>query len=374
MEARTESDRWIISKLNSLVVEVERAYDDYEPTRAARAIMDFTTDDLSNWYVRLNRKRFWRGEYNTDKQAAYQTLYTCLLTIAKLGSPIAPFYMEHLYRDLNGVTGREAAESVHLGQFPFANEGRIDSLLEAKMQKAQTVSSLVHSLRKKDMIKVRQPLSRILIPILNEETKEQIQAVEDLILSEVNVKAIEYIDDTSGILVKKIKPNFPKLGKQYGPKMKEISQAVAKFGQEDIAEIEQKGQKIIHISDGQIILTREDVDISSEDIPGWSVASENGLTVALDITISDELRKEGIARDLVNRIQNLRKDMGLEVQDKIKIQVERGDDLVNEALESNSDYICAETQARSLELENSLADGTALEMDELKLKVKVEVL
>ena len=335
--------------------------------------MDFTTDDLSNWYVRLNRKRFWRGEYNRDKQAAYQTLYTCLVTIAKLGSPVAPFYMENLYRDLNAVTGKDKAESVHLCDFPVADEGRIDTLLEAKMQKAQTISSLVHSLRKKDTIKVRQPLSRILIPILNKETQEQIQAVEDLILSEVNIKAIEYIDDTSGVLVKKIKPNFPKLGKQYGPKMKEISQAVAKFGQEDIAEIEQRGQKTIAVSDGQIILTREDVDITSEDIPGWSVASENGLTVALDITISDELRQEGIARDLVNRVQNLRKDMGLEVQDKINIQVEKGDELVNAALEANRDYICTETQANTLELQDSISDATELDMDELKLKVKIEV-
>ena len=373
MQERSESDRWIISKLNSLVVEVERAYDDYEPTRATRAIMDFTIDDLSNWYVRLNRKRFWRGELNSDKKAAYQTLYTCLLTLAKLGSPVAPFYMENLYRDLNSVSGKDTSDSVHLGNFPEANHGRIDSLLEAKMEKAQIVSSLVHSLRKKDMIKVRQPLSRILIPILNEETREQIQAVEDLILSEVNVKKIEYIDDTSGILVKKIKPNFPKLGKQYGPKMKEISQAVAKFGQEDIAEIERQGQKTIDISDGHIVLSREDVDITSEDIPGWSVASENGLTVALDINIDEELRKEGIARDLVNRVQNLRKDMGLEVQDKIHIKVERSDELVNAALESNKDYICAETQALSLELKDQLEDSTELEMDELKLKVKIEV-
>ncbi len=373
MQERTESDRWIISKLNSLIVEVEKAYEDYEPTKATRAIMDFTTDDLSNWYVRLNRKRFWRGEYNRDKQAAYQTLYTCLVTIAKLGSPVAPFYMDNLYRDLNSVTAREQAESVHLGDFPVADEGKIDTLLEAKMQKAQTISSLVHSLRKKDTIKVRQPLSRILIPVLSKDTQEQIQAVEDLILSEVNVKAIEYIDDTSGVLVKKIKPNFPKLGKQYGPKMKEISQAVAKFGQDDIAEIEQKGQKTIDVSDGQIILTREDVDITSEDIPGWSVASESGLTVALDITITDELRQEGIARDLVNRIQNMRKDMGLEVQDKIRILVEKSDEQVNAALEANRDYICTETQATSLGLEDAIAGATELDMDELKLKVKIEL-
>ena len=373
MQERTESDRWIISRLNSLITEVDKAYEDYEPTKATRAIMDFTTDDLSNWYVRLNRKRFWRGEYNRDKQAAYQTLYTCLATIAKLSSPVAPFYMENLYRDLNGVTGKDAAESVHLGNFPVAEEGKIDALLESKMQKAQTVSSLVHSLRKKDTIKVRQPLSRILIPVLNQETKEQIQAVEDLILSEVNIKAIEYIDDTSGVLVKKVKPNFPKLGKQYGPKMKEISQAVAKWGQQEIAEIEQKGQKTIDMSEGQIILTREDVDITSEDIPGWSVASENGLTVALDVTITDELRQEGIARDLVNRIQNMRKDMGMEVQDKIKIQVEKGDELVNAAIEANRDYICTETQALALELKESLPDATELDMDELKLKVKIEL-
>jgi isoleucyl-tRNA synthetase len=330
------------------------------------------TDDLSNWYVRLNRKRFWKGEYNEDKKAAYQTLYTCLLAVAKLGAPIAPFYMDRLYQDLNGVSGKEQAESVHLADFPAVTEALVDKDLERKMGLAQDISSLVHSLRRKEKIKVRQPLSKILVPVLSEKEKSFIQDVEDIILSEVNIKEIEYLDDTSGVLVKKIKPNFRKLGKEYGPKMKEITGKVNQMDQDDIAKIEKTGQFEVQLSDMTVTLTPEDVEITSEDIPGWLVASEGGLTVALDITITEELRQEGIARELVNRIQNLRKDMGLEVQDKIRINIQQNGDLLNEAVEANRDYICHETQALSLNLVKQLAGGTELELDEVKVIIKIE--
>lgn len=370
---RTESDRWIISKLNSLTAIVMKAFDDYEPTRAARAIQDFVVDDLSNWYVRLNRKRFWKTtSEDSNKIAAYQTLYTCLETVAKLASPIAPFYMDRLFMDLNEVSGREKVLSVHLTNFPESNEGAIDKDLEAKMALAQQISSLVHSLRKKHLIKVRQPLSRILIPILNEKTRDQVQAVEDLILSEVNVKWIEYIDDTSGVLVKKIKPNFRKLGQQFGPKMKLIAAAISNFGNNEIAVLEKGGNVEVKIEEESVQLTIDDVEITSEDIPGWSVATENNVTVALDIAITDELKKEGIARDLVNRIQNLRKDMGLDVQDKIAISYEKNEDLINAAIESNQAYISGETQALEINLLEHLSDGKDLDMDEFSIKVKIE--
>lgn len=372
VENRTESDRWILSKLNSLIKAVDAAYEDYEPTKAARLIQDFTIDDLSNWYVRLNRKRFWRGEYNDDKRAAYQTLYKCLETIAKLSSPIAPFYMDRLYQDLNGVSGLDNAISVHLTDFPKADEAVINVDLEERMSLAQTISSLVHSLRKKDTIKVRQPLSKILVPVLNDKFKRQVESVEDLILSEVNIKKIEFIDDESGVLVKNVKPNFRKLGQEYGPKMKEISAKINQLKPEDLAELEDKNALQVELSDGPITLTLEDVEINYQDIPGWSVATEGKVTVALDITLTDDLKKEGIARDLVNRVQNLRKDMGLEVQDKIKINIEKNTDLVNAALEANKEYICQETQALSLDITESLIDGNLLEMDEHKLKVKIE--
>jgi len=369
---RTESDRWVISKLNTLVKDVDSYLADYDPTRAARAIQDFVIDDLSNWYVRLNRKRFWKGEYNEDKRAAYQTLYTALETIAKLASPIAPFYTEQLYRDLNNVSGRNKAESVHLAYYPEVVEGAIDVNLEERMQLAQTISSLVHSLRKKHFIKVRQPLQRILIPVLNEHTKHQIQAVEDLIMSEVNVKHIEYIDDTSGILVKKIKPNFKKLGQVFGPKMKLVAAAVQQMNQEDIATLERESGFTVLIGDDETaVLTPEDVEISSEDIPGWLVASEGKLTVALDITITEELKQEGIARELVNRIQNLRKDQNLDVQDKIHITMQPGAAEVNAAVENFRQYICEETQARSLDLIENLVDGTLLDIDDYAVHIHI---
>jgi isoleucyl-tRNA synthetase len=370
---RTESDRWIISKLNSVIDKVDTAFANYEPTKAARLIQDFTTDDLSNWYVRLNRKRFWKGEYNEDKRAAYQTLYTCLSTVAKLGSSIAPFYMDRLYCDLNSVSQKEACDSIHLSGFPVKNLDLMDENLEVKMDLAQRVSSLVHSLRKKEMIKVRQPLSRILIPVLNAQTKDNIQSVETLILSEVNVKSIEFIDDTSGILVKKIKPNFKVLGKKYGPKMKAISGALSQIGKDGISQFEKNGTFELNLGDEKITLTIEDVEISSEDIPGWLVANDNTLTVALDVNISEELKEEGIARDLVNRIQNLRKDSGMEVQDKIKIAIGSSDEIVKKSLSNFEDYICEETQAKQLIVSDILTEVELIEMDEFKIAVKLEI-
>jgi isoleucyl-tRNA synthetase len=372
-EAYTESDHWILSKLNSLTGFVDKAYDDYEPTRAARAIQDFTIDDLSNWYVRLNRKRFWKGEYNEDKKAAYHTLYTCLMNLAHLASPIAPFYTDNLFNNLNAVSHTSKLESVHLSDFPKANDSLINKELEIKMDLAQRISSLVHSLRKKHNLKVRQPLSKILIPVLDDDFKHHIQEVERLILSEINTKKIEYLDHGSGVFVKKIKPNFRKLGKEYGPKMREIAGAIGAFTADDIAALETNGRYELALSEQTIIITPEDVEISSEDIPGWVVASEGKITVALDIEITDDLREEGLARDLVNRIQNMRKDMGLEVQDKIKLSFGNSSDPhITRAIERFSEYICTETQAKAFNMADNLPDGTDLVIDHYQLKLKIE--
>ncbi len=370
LELRTESDRWILSRLNSLIKKVDEAYAEYEPTRAAREIQDFVIDDLSNWYVRLNRKRFWKGEYNEDKKAAYQTLYTCLETVAKLSAPIAPFYMERLFLDLNAVTEKENAVSVHLTDFPKADESGVDIDLEERMSLAQRISSLVHSLRKGHNLKVRQPLGKVLIPVLSEKMERQIASVEEIILAEVNVKAIEFLKD-AGLLQKRIKANFKKLGKEYGARMKDLANAIAAMSQEDIRRLEADGRFDLSIPD-VVTITPEDVELSFEDIPGWSVASEGAVTVALDITITEELKREGIARDVVNRVQNLRKDMGLEVQDKIRITVQKVDELVNSALESNKEYICRETQATSLDLAEVVVDGRVVEMDDHQLILKIE--
>ena len=371
-EAYTESDRWILSKLNSMITVVDKAYNDYEPTRAARAIQDFTIDDLSNWYVRLNRKRFWKGEYNDDKIAAYHTLYTCLIKLAHLASPIAPFYTDSLFENLNSVSKGMNQESVHLSDFPVVDEKQIDVDLEEKMGLAQKISSLVHSLRKKHNIKVRQPLAKILIPVLDANFKHNIQAVEGLILSEINTKKIEYLEHGSGVFVKKIKPNFRSLGKLYGPKMKEIAAAITAFSSDDIDKIEADGSYKLTLSDQVIHIELTDVEISSEDIPGWVVASEGKLTVALDMEITNELREEGLARDLVNRIQNIRKDMGLEVQDKINLQFGNGGAEVDATLNRFSEYICTETQANSLTIAENLAEGMEMEIDHHKLKIKIE--
>ena len=369
ISSRTESDRWIISRKNSLIGEVTSAYEDYEPTKAVRAIQEFVIDDLSNWYVRLNRKRFWVGEYNDDKRAAYETLYSCLLTVAKLGAPVAPFYMERLFQDLNHDSERN---SVHLEDFPEVNKELVLSDLETQMHLAQDISSLVHSLRRKHKIKVRQPLSRIMVPILNQKTKEQIQAVEDLIGNEVNIKTVEYIDDASGVIKKKVKPNFSKLGKVFGPKMKAVAGAIAQIGSDGIIAFERDKQMTLNIGDENVTLQLDDVEITTEDIPGWSVASDNGVTVALDISISDELKREGIAREMVNRIQNLRKDKGLEVQDKIDIEVVGEEEIVKVALEENRDYICRETQARNLALVDNVDQGESLDIEDYKITILIK--
>jgi isoleucyl-tRNA synthetase len=372
MEKRTESDRWIISRLNTLIAQVDAAYADYEPTKAARAIQNFVVDDVSNWYVRLNRKRFWKGELNEDKKAAYQSLHTCLLTVAKLAAPIAPFYMDKMYLDLT-TEGNYGDQSIHLTDFPEPDESLIDQDLEQKMSLSQSISSLVHSLRKQHKIKVRQPLAKILIPILDDKVKRQIQAVEDIIMNEVNIKEVEYVDNTSGIIVKKAKPNFRKLGQQYGPKMKQLSGLIMGMDQDAIISYESKGEISLNLDGESILLKGDDLLIQSEDIPGWLVATEGGITVALDINITDELREEGIARDLVNRIQNLRKDLGLEVQDKIRIVVGNNDATVIDSIQSNKAYICAETQALELEFANTDTGYKEMEINEFLVKLNIEV-
>ena len=368
-KALTESDRWIKSRLNSLVKEVDSAYDQYEPTKAARAIQNFVIDDLSNWYVRLNRKRFWVGDYTDNKKAAYRTLFHCLNTVARLIAPIAPFYSEKLFKDLHGS---DEVLSVHLESFPVPNNDDIDIELEERMHLAQVASSLVHSLRRKKKIKVRQPLTRIMIPILSELEKERLTAVEDLIISETNVKQVDYLDDESGIFVKKIKPNFRKLGAQYGQKMKAITQQITKLDQDQIRQFEKAGHFELALEDGTITLQLEDVEILSEDIPGWLVASEDGLTVALDVTLTDELRKEGLARDLVNRVQNLRKEKGLEIQDKISITYASRDTLMNQAIEEHRGYIQNETQALSLDQGNG-NPSEKLDIDGIELMIDLSV-
>jgi isoleucyl-tRNA synthetase len=365
---RTEIDRWVLSELNSLIREVDAAYADYEPTRATRAISNFVQENLSNWYVRLCRRRFWKGEYEKDKIAAYQTLYACLVTVAKLSAPVAPFFMDQLYRDLIATTKAEPFESVHLADFPVADISLIDKGLESKMNKAQTISSLVLSIRQKEKIKVRQPLQKIMIPVLDEQDRVAILAVSDLIKSEVNVKEIQLLDDASGVLVKRIKPNFKTLGPKYGKDMKSVAAAVNQFTQEDIQKIEQEGEIAIQIENKNSILQLQDVEITSQDIEGWLVASSGKITVALDITINDELRKEGIARELVNRIQNLRKESGFEVTDKIVIKLLK-DGIVEQAVESNLAYIKTETLTAELHLEDSLENGTEVVFDEVNTKL-----
>ena len=365
---RPEIDRWIISELNTLIKDVDGFYADYEPTRAARAISDFVQENLSNWYVRLCRRRFWKGEYAQDKIAAYQTLYTCLLSISKLAAPIAPFYMDKLYRDLTQATHSEGFESVHLAQFPEFVENFVDKSLESKMQKAQTISSLVLSLRKKEMIKVRQPLQKVMIPVLDENQRAEIEAVSDLIKAEVNVKEIVLLDDASGILVKQIKPNFKTLGPRFGKDMGLISKEIQGFTPDQINELEREGTLAIVIAGNAVSLTLEDVEITSQDIEGWLVANSNGITVALDITISAELKQEGIARELVNRIQNIRKDSGFEVTDKIKVILQQNAEL-QEAVVANQEYIKSETLTESLVFESEVTNGLEIEFDDIKTRI-----
>jgi isoleucyl-tRNA synthetase len=370
LKDRPEIDRWILSELQTLIKNVDAYYTDYEPTKAAREISYFVQENLSNWYVRLCRRRFWKGDYQEDKIAAYQTLYTCLLTITKLSAPIAPFYMDQLYRDLTKATKTENFESVHLSEFPQFVEKYVDKSLESRMLKAQTVSSLVLSLRKKEMIKVRQPLQKVMIPILDEKQRAEIESVSDLIKAEVNVKEIELLSDVSDILVKQIKPNFKALGPRFGKDMGLIAKQIQDFNQEQIAQLESLGSIIIEIQENTITLTSEDVEISTQDIPGWLVANANGITVALDITLSEELIQEGIARELVNRIQNLRKDSGFEVTDKIKVTIQTSEGL-EKAIQANRIYIMSETLTEVLEFEEDLNDGTSIEFDGIITKILI---
>jgi len=370
---RPEIDRWIISLLNSLIKEVKENYDNYEITRAGRLIQDFVSENLSNWYVRLNRKRYWGGKYDNDKISAYQTLYTCLETIAVLASPIAPFYMDKLFCDLNKVSGKHHESSVHLTQFPKFDQNLINPDLEERMNIAQNVSSMVLGLRRKVSIKVRQPLNKLMIPLLEKGFKEKFEAVKALILSEVNVKEVEYINDTAGILIKKIKPNFKTLGPKYSKLMKEIAAEVLAMKQEDILAFESKGEFTITVGNQPLVLVPEDVEIISEDIPGWLVANEGKLTVALDINMNEELRQEGIAREFVNRIQNLRKDSGFDVTDKINIEIQ-SHVLINDAIGNFKDYIASQTLAKSIVLVD-LVDGEGKEVeidDDIKTRLKIQ--
>ena len=371
LEERPEIDRWILSELHTLIAKVDKFYEAYEPTRAARAISDFTQEYLSNWYVRLSRRRFWKGDYQTDKISAYQTLYTCMVTVAKLSAPIAPFFMDKLYLDLNAVTNKESFESIHLAEFPISEDRFIDKSLERKMENAQIISSLVLSLRAKEKIKVRQPLQKIMIPVDNEQQKEEILAVADLIKHEVNIKEIQILDDASGILIKQIKPNFKTLGPKFGKDMRFIAAEVQKFNQEDINKIEKNKNILLEINGKNITLELSDVEISSKDIEGWLVANEGALTVALDVTLTEDLRKEGVARELVNRIQNARKDTGLEVTDRIKLTVLNFENL-QKSITDNKDYIMSETLTKELVFVDELKRGTEIEFDTIKSKILIE--
>ncbi len=374
IEERPELDRWVISLLNSLVKEVGESLETYEPTRAGRAISEFVTENLSNWFVRLSRKRFWGGEYDKDKISAYQTLYTCLVTVAKLAAPIAPFYADQLFSDLNKITGKETDQSVHLAEFPVANVSFIDKDLEAKMAIAQKASSMILGLRRKEKLKVRQPLAKIMVPVLNNHFKEQFSAVESIILTEVNVKEVEYITDATGIIKKKIKPNFKSLGPKYGKIMKQIAGAVAQFSQEDIGQLEKEGVFSLQVADQTVKLAMSDVEILTEDIPGWLVASEGVLTIALDINLSKELKQEGIAREFINKIQNLRKESNFEVTDRINLKIQRHD-FFNIAVEKFKDYISNQTLAEDLTLVDNLgdSDGAIVEIDQdVEARIQLE--
>ncbi|MEM8507115.1 MAG: isoleucine--tRNA ligase [Bacteroidota bacterium] len=370
-EDRPELDQWIVSELSSLVKVVDTAYSDYEPTKAARAISDFVQENLSNWYVRLSRRRFWKGDYQKDKISAYQTLYDCLITVAKLMAPLAPFFAERMYRDLAGVASKEQFESVHLSNFPEFEPKAVNTVLEEKMRMAQNLSSLVLSIRQKERIKVRQPLKKIMVPVLNAKQRNDIEAVADLVRSEVNVKEIEILDDASGILVKQIKPNFKVLGPKYGKEMKGISIAIASLDQRDIQKIEQEGEITLSLENKNINLQLSDVEITSQDIEGWLVATSGPLTVALDITIDETLRNEGIARELVNRIQNLRKESGLEVTDRIALKVLK-DGHVEKAIAGNAEYLKSETLTAVLDLEEKMDEGTEVVFDEVHTKLFIQ--
>lgn len=372
IENRLEIDRWILSELNTLMQGVESSFEEFEPTRAARLIQSFVDEHLSNWYVRLSRRRFWKGDYTDDKVSAYQTLYTCLITLAKLASPIAPFFTDNLYRDLNSITGKEEFESVHLSNFPKSDKKLIDSGLEERMQLAQQICSMVLSLRKRSNLKVRQPLQKIMIPILNASFKKQIEAVKNLILSEVNVKEIEFITETK-VLSKKVKPNFKTLGPKYSKLMKPIAEFITGFNQDDINKIELEGKVNTILANQEVEILISDVEIFTEDIPGWVVANEGIVTVALDVNLTDELKEEGLARELINRIQNIRKDKGFEVVDKIKVIVENNLDL-SSAVKNNFNYICSEILAQDLSFSDTLStEAILLELsDSVVVKIHIE--
>ena len=370
IEKRPEIDRWVLSELNTLIRRVEESFDDYEPTKAARYIQYFVTENLSNWFVRLSRRRFWKGDYQQDKISAYQTLYTCMLTVAKLSSPIAPFFMDALYKDLTAVTGK-GMESIHLESFPKHDNSLVDSDLERKMQKAQKISSMVLSLRKKEMIKVRQPLQRVMIPVLDQQDRDDILAIQDLIISEVNVKEIELLDDASNILVKNIKPNFKVLGPKYGKEMRFVGAAIQKFTAEDINKIEKEGVISVKINENFVNLSIEEVEIASQDIEGWLVSNQGNLTVALDVTITDDLREEGNARELINRVQNLRKDSGLDVTDRIKLSIQKNS-ILEQAVQTNESYIKNETLTEQLLFVDEIKEGTEISFDTIETKILIE--
>ena len=369
VKERPELDRWIISRLQVLKENVRYHFNDYEPTRAARAMMEFVDEELSNWYVRLCRRRFWKGEMNLDKQMAYETLYECLYSLSQLMSPIAPFFGDWLYQNLTApLSPDNKEESVHLTYLSEAKHALVDEMLNERMKMAQRLSSMVLALRKKESIKVRQPLQKMMVPALKEEVVDIIESVKDIVLSEVNVKELEILRDVSGVLVKRIKPDFKKLGPKYGKLMKQIAGAVAKFDQDDIQKLEERGAYQLEIDGQEIILTMDDVDISTEDIPGWLVMTEGDLTVALDVTISEDLRYEGIARELINRIQNLRKDSGLEVTDKILLKVQKTEE-VEHMLQRNREYVTSEVLANELSLEDSLHEGQEVEFDGIETRI-----
>ena len=365
VQDRPEIDRWILSKLNTLVKNVDAAYSEYEPTRVGRLIQEFVVDHLSNWHIRLSRKRFWRGDYGTDKISAYQTVYTCLETIARISAPLAPFYSDRLFKDLNAVTGKDTSLSVHLAKFAEVNESLIDTDLEERMAIAQKASSMILSLRKRENLRVRQPLQKVMIPVQDEHQKAQIEAVSDLIKTETNLKEVAFMDEDSDILVKNIKPNFKTLGPKFGKHMKAIAKEVNSFNKEQISALESAGEMELALDAETITLTLEDVEISTQDIEGWLVMNDEKLTIALDITISKELRYEGIARELVNRIQNIRKDQGFEVTDKINITVMKQDEL-KASVDANFDYICSETLTENLTFIDTISDpnAQAIELEE----------
>ncbi len=371
VEKRPEIDRWVLSELNTLIQKVDEYYAEYEPTKAVRAISEFVQENLSNWFVRLSRRRYWKGSYSDDKISAYQTLYTCLLTVAKLGAPVAPFFMDRLYKDLVAGTSGEAIESVHLTNFPIADISYIDKKLEHKMQKAQTISSLVLSLRQKEKIKVRQPLQKIMIPVLEEAEREEILAVSNLIKSEVNVKEIELIDEGSGLLVKQIKPDFKVLGPRFGKDMKAVAAAIMTFDQQQINTLEKDGEISVSINEKITTLALEDVIISSQDIEGWLVANANGVTVALDVTLTPDLRNEGIARELVNRIQNLRKDSGFEVTDRVEITLQEEEKL-KVAVDQYFKYIKEETLTEVLQFQPIVEEGIEIAFDEIETRISIK--